>query len=57
MKKFVIELLQQKELEHLFNEPEYNGYKAKLYQRNSQPNKYYMALLIMDMFILNASPC
>lgn len=57
MKKFVIELLQQKDLEHLFNEPEYNGYKAKLYKRNSQPNKYYMALLIMDMFILNASPC
>lgn len=57
MKKFVIELLQQKQLEHLFNEIDYNCYKAKVTKGIKDFNKYHAALNILDMFILNSSVC
>lgn len=56
MKKFVIELLQQRQLEHIFNESDFNYYRRKITKGKSDINQYMAALTIMDMFILNSPP-
>lgn len=56
MKKFVIELLQQRQLEHIFNETDFNYYRRKITKGKSDVNQYMAALTIMDMFILNSPP-
>jgi hypothetical protein len=57
MKKFVIELLQQRQLEHIFNETDFNTYRAKVVNGQRGVNTYYAALNILDMFILNSPAC
>ena len=56
MKKFVIELLQQRQLEHIFNETDFNYYRRKITKGKSDINQYMAALTIMDLFILNSPP-
>jgi len=56
MKKFVIELLEQRQLEHIFNETDFNNYRRKISKGKSDINQYMAALTIMDMFILNTLP-
>ncbi len=57
MKKFVIELLQQRQLEHIFNETDYKYYKNKITKGRSDYNEYVAALTIMDLFIHNSNVC
>jgi len=57
MKKFVIELLQQRQLEHIFNETDFKTYRAKVVNGQKDVNNYSAALNILDMFILNSSVC
>ena len=56
MKKFVIELLQQRQLEHIFNETDFKYYRRKITKGKSDVNQYMAALTIMDLFILNTPP-
>lgn len=57
MKKIVIELLQQRQLEQIFNETDFNYYKRKITKGRTDINQYMAALTIMDLFILNSVPC
>jgi hypothetical protein len=57
MKKLVIDLLQQRELTHIFNEKDYNHYKSKVTRGIRDYNEYSAAFLIMDMFIVNTPVC
>ncbi len=57
MKKFVIELLQQRQLLHVFNESDFKTYRAKVVNGQKDVNNYSAALNIMDMFILNSPAC
>jgi hypothetical protein len=56
MKKIVIELLQQRQLEQIFNETDFNYYRRKITKGKSDVNQYMAALTIMDLFILNSLP-
>lgn len=56
MKKIVIELLQQRQLEQIFNETDFNYYRRKITKGKSDINQYLAALTIMDLFILNSPP-
>lgn len=57
MKKIVIELLQQRQLEHIFNNSDFNTYRAKVVNGQKDVNNYSAALNILDMFILNSPIC
>lgn len=57
MKKIVIELLHQRGLEHIYNETDFNTYRAKVTKGYKDVNTYYAALNILDMFILNTPVC
>lgn len=54
MKAIVIEQLNQRGLTHLFSEKQFEGYKRKILNRMPNSNRYYAALLVFDMFVLNA---
>jgi hypothetical protein len=54
MKKFVIELLEQRQLLHIFNDSDFNYYKRKISKRTGTVNKYLAALTIVDLFIFNS---
>jgi hypothetical protein len=54
MKKFVIELLEQRQLEHIFNETDFNYYRRKITKGKGPVNEYLAALNILDLFILNS---
>jgi hypothetical protein len=56
MKNYVLELLAQRELSHIFNEADFNYYKRKITKGNGTVNQYMAALTIMDLFILNTLP-
>lgn len=56
MKKIVIELLQQRQLEQIFNETDFNYYRRKITKGKADVNNYMAALTIMDLFILNSLP-
>lgn len=56
MKKIVIELLQQRQLEQIFNETDFNYYRRKITNGKADFNQYLAALTIMDLFILNSPP-
>lgn len=53
MKKIVLELLQERELSHLYNETDFNYYKRKATNGRGFANQYWLSLAILDMFILN----
>ena len=54
MKTIVIEQLAQRGLNHLFSEKQFNSYKNKILKSKPHSNRYYVALLVFDMFVLNA---
>jgi hypothetical protein len=54
MKSIVIEQLQQRGLMHLFNEREFKSYSRKVLSSSPNGNRYYAALHVFDMFIVNA---
>jgi len=54
MKAIVIEQLSQRGLTHLFSEKQFEGYKRKVTKQIPNGNRYYAALLVFDMFVLNA---
>lgn len=54
MKKNVLEQLELRGLAHIFNEKDFLTYKRKLCRNNPEGNRYYIALAVYDMFIVNA---
>lgn len=56
MKSIVIEQLSQHGLTHIFSEKQFNSYKNKITKGKPHCNRYYLALRVFDMFVLNA-PC
>jgi hypothetical protein len=55
MKSIVIEQLSQRGLNHIFSEKQFQQYSRKILTSNPGANRYYVALKIFDMFILNPS--
>lgn len=51
-----MEQLSQRGLEHIFTEKLFEQYKRKVERKFPYGNKYYAALAVFDMFILNAPP-
>lgn len=56
MKKIVLELLEQRELSYLYNESDFKYYKRKASNGKTFLNQYWLALAILDMFIINSNP-
>lgn len=54
MKSIVIEQLSQRGLNHIFSDRLFNSYSRKILSNNPHANRYYVALGIFDMFVLNA---
>lgn len=53
MKSIVIEQLEQRGLRAIFNDADFEHYKKKIFRGNAGINRYYAALSIFDMFVLN----
>ncbi len=54
MKSIVIEQLSLRGLEHIFSDKQFNSYSRKILSAYPHANRYYVALGIFDMFVLNA---
>jgi len=54
MKNIVVELLSQRGLLHIYSDTNFKSYSKKILSNNPNANRYYVALGIFDMFILNA---
>ncbi len=54
MKKTVLEQLEQRGLLHIYSESKFESFKTKVTRQSPHGNRYYLALLIFDMFILNS---
>ena len=54
MKNIVIEQLSQRGLMHLYSETLFKQYQRKALKSSPNGNKYYAALSVFDMFIVNA---